>query len=87
MRYRVEIDVTRYWHNRTVWYLNGRKNRQDGPAATISNGNKYYYLNDHYHREDGPALIILTKTDFYDVGEKYYLFNRLYSKQDFYNIP
>ena len=38
-----------------LWYLNGERHREDGPAIEYANGIKYWYLNDKLHREDGPA--------------------------------
>tara|TARA_R110000868_G_scaffold99024_4_gene272663 strand:- start:19507 stop:19767 length:261 start_codon:yes stop_codon:yes gene_type:complete len=39
-----------------VWYLNGLRHREDGPAYEGSNGTKVWYLNGLLHREDGPAI-------------------------------
>jgi hypothetical protein len=38
-----------------VWYLNGKRHREDGPACEHSNGHKTWWLNGKLHREDGPA--------------------------------
>ena len=45
-----------------VYYLNGKRHREDGPSRVryYENGNiesEYYYLNMSYHRENGPAII------------------------------
>lgn len=40
----------------TVWRLNGRLHREDGPAVEFASGTKVWYHNDLRHREDGPAI-------------------------------
>ncbi len=42
-------DGTKYW------CLNGRRHREDGPAAEFEDGTKAWYLSGKRHREDGPA--------------------------------
>jgi len=44
-----------------VWYLDGQRHREDGPAIELSSGTKAWYLDGKYHREklhreDGPAI-------------------------------
>jgi hypothetical protein len=39
-----------------VWWLNGERHREDGPAIERSNGDKEWYLNGKRHRENGPAI-------------------------------
>ena len=38
-----------------IWYINGKRHREDGPAIEYADGTKKWYLNDQRHREDGPA--------------------------------
>jgi antitoxin component YwqK of YwqJK toxin-antitoxin module len=38
-----------------VWYLNGKRHREDGPAYEWADGTRVWYLNGQLHREDGPA--------------------------------
>jgi hypothetical protein len=45
-----------FYKDRTVWYLNGKLHREDGPAIEHSDGDKAWYLNGQLHRENGPAL-------------------------------
>ena len=40
-----------------VWYLNGKRHREDGPAVISPNGTQYWFLNGKRHRKDGPAYI------------------------------
>jgi len=40
----------------TIWHLNGKLHREDGPAVEWSNGGREWYLNGKRHREDGPAV-------------------------------
>jgi hypothetical protein len=39
------------------WYINGKRHREDGPAAEYINGFKSWWSNGERHREDGPAVI------------------------------
>lgn len=48
---RVELD------NRTVWFLNDQRHREDGPAIEFHSGTQEWFLNDQRHRIDGPAVI------------------------------
>ena len=41
--------------NYRVWRLNGKRHREDGPAAEYADGGREWYLNGKRHREDGPA--------------------------------
>jgi len=41
---------------RKYWLLNGKLNREDGPAIEYPDGSKHWLLNGQYHREDGPAI-------------------------------
>ena len=68
-----------------VYYLDGKRHREDGPAAQwwYKNGQKemeIYYLDDKRHREDGPAY-----QWWYDNGQKclkkYHLDGKEYSRR------
>jgi hypothetical protein len=48
-----EVTVSEYY---TVWKLDGKFHREDGPAIEWANGSKSWYINGKYHREDGPAI-------------------------------
>jgi len=39
------------------WYKNGKKHRDDGPAAIFPDGTQEWFKNGKHHREDGPAII------------------------------
>ena len=39
------------------WYLNGVRDREDGPAVIYPDGAEFWYLNGVLHRTDGPAVI------------------------------
>ena len=39
--YNITID---HWGNR-VWYLNGKRHREDGPAIEWADGTRYWFLN------------------------------------------
>jgi len=49
--YRIKV-----FNNRTEWYKNGQRHREDGPAIEYTNGDKAWYKNGQRHREDGPAV-------------------------------
>lgn len=40
----------------TVWYKNGERHREDGPAVEWQDGTKFWYRDGKLHREDGPAV-------------------------------
>ena len=43
--------------NEEAWFnQDGKRHREDGPAAEHANGDKQWYLNGKRHREDGPAI-------------------------------
>ena len=42
--------------DRTVYYLNGKCHREDGPAIEFADGDKFWYKDSKYHRDDGPAI-------------------------------
>ena len=49
-----------------VWYKNGKRHREDGPARIDPDGTQFWYLNDKLHRENGPAVIYLDgRQEFY----------------------
>ena len=59
----------------TMWKLNGKLHREDGPAIEYANGSKYWYLNSKCHREDGPAIE-------YDDGSKHWYLNGQCHRED-----
>ena len=40
----------------TLYYLNNKLHREEGPAIEYSDGYKAWYVNGEFHREDGPAI-------------------------------
>jgi hypothetical protein len=52
----IEYTVKVYPNGDKFWNLNGKCNREDGPAIECANGTKFWYLNGKCHREDGPAI-------------------------------
>lgn len=65
-----------------LWYKDGKKHRDDGPAQVISSDDhstdlkscvdtEIWYKNGRIHREDGPAIIYYCKGISYD----YFFFN------------
>ena len=45
-----------------IWYKDGKRHREDGPALVCVNGFKGWYQNGRYHREDGPAVEHVDRT-------------------------
>jgi len=52
IEYTVKIDE----QGTRIWYLNGKRHREDGPAVEKADGTKFWYKNGEYHRLDGPAI-------------------------------
>ena len=44
-------------NNGFIWYQNGKRHREKGPAFVQLDGTELWYYNDVLHREKGPALI------------------------------
>jgi hypothetical protein len=61
-------EIFKYIHGDTIYYLNGKIHREDGPAIERVNGDKEWYLNDKLHRENGPAVEFAN-------GEKWWFLN------------
>lgn len=53
--HRVDGPAAKYKDGLCIWYLNGKKHREDGPAVTW-NGSYEWWINDKLHKEDGPAI-------------------------------
>lgn len=43
-------------HGTKMWYKEGQRHRDDGPAIEYANGAKEWFKNGFLHREDGPAI-------------------------------
>ena len=52
IEYTVKVDE----QGTRIWYLNGKRHREDGPAVEKADGTKFWYKNGEYHRLDGPAI-------------------------------
>lgn len=52
--------------------------REDGPAITFQNGNKFWYINGNLHRMDGPAC------EYKDGPGKYYIHGKIHSEMGFF---
>jgi len=64
---------------RQRYFVNGRFNREDGPAVECVNGDKAWYINGKHHRVDGPAVE-------YPDGTKYYYLNGKEYSYDYWNV-
>lgn len=38
------------------WHKDGKRHREDGPAAEYADGDRYWYQHGKFHRDDGPAI-------------------------------
>lgn len=61
MKRKVRITKETYvWKNESdegvIYYKDGKKHREDGPAVEFLNGDEHWYLNGYLHREEGPAI-------------------------------
>lgn len=72
--------MVEYDNGDKLWYLNGERHREDGPAVEYSNGEKSWYLNGEKHREDGPAVERAN-------GDKEWFINgKKISEEEFYQL-
>ena len=70
------------WSNGAkVWYKEGKKHREDGPAVEWDNGFKYWCKNGKLHREDGPAIEYYPEYEHEDCADyrEWYLEGKRYS--------
>ena len=52
MNYELIVDSSGTKH----YYLNNKRNREDGPAIEYVDGTKCWFINGQRHRVDGPAI-------------------------------
>jgi hypothetical protein len=64
--------IIKYSGGDKIWWLNGTRHREDGPAVEWANGDKHWYLNGKLHREDGPAVEWADGTKFWHLNGKSY---------------
>jgi len=51
-----EYTMEAYKSGTRLWYFNGKRHRENGPAVEREDGTKEWWLNGLMHREDGPAI-------------------------------
>ena len=73
IEYKVKVDEV----GTKVWYLNGQRHREDGPAIEWPDGGKEWWLNGQRHREDGPAR------EFADGAKSWYLNGEELTEKEF----
>ena len=56
----------------TIYYVNGKVHREDGPACDYINGDKCWFFNGKYRRLDGPAIEKNNGKKFYYIEGKPY---------------
>ena len=42
--------TVKVYKDRTEWFLDGERHREDGPAREYVSGNNYWFLNGNLHR-------------------------------------
>lgn len=62
MKSKVRITKETYiWKNEddkgVIYYKDGQKHREDGPAIELGDGTKEWWIGGQRHRDDGPACI------------------------------
>ncbi len=72
--YNIDADT-----DRVIWWLNGKRHREDGPAVIWEDGDQWWSLNDNLHRTDGPAVICADGT------QRWFLNDRAYTEQEWQN--
>jgi len=71
--YEVEVHA----NGNKFWYLNGKRNREDGSTIEYANGDKVWFKAGKLHREDGPAVE-------YANGDNYWYLNGVeYTEAEF----
>jgi hypothetical protein len=48
--------TVKVYNDKTEWFLNGERHREDGPAVEFNDGSKYWMQHGKFHRLDGPAI-------------------------------
>jgi hypothetical protein len=69
--------TVKVYDNRTEWFLNGKRHREDGPAVEYANGFKAWCINGKRHREDGPAV------EYADGSKSWYLNDEYITEVEF----
>jgi len=67
-----------------IWYLNGRRHREDGPAVEYAEGSTGWYLNGLLHRVDGPAMELAIGDNLFD--RSWHLNNMQVSEEEFNEV-
>ena len=54
----------------TIYYVNGKLHREDGPAEEYIDGDKRWRINNKLHRLDGPAIEHINGNKFWFINGK-----------------
>ena len=65
LEYKVKV-----FEDRTEWFLNDLRHRENGPAVEYADGHKCWYKNGLRHREDGPACEWSSGTKYWYIEGK-----------------
>ena len=49
-------EMKKYPDGTRVWYQDGQRHREDGPAIEYYDGDREWYIRGQQHRQDGPAI-------------------------------
>lgn len=69
-----------------IWYKNGLRHRDNGPAFVRRNETQEWIKNGKLHREDGPAVIRREKHYYYFEGKEFANMNDLKEFKQIINI-
>jgi hypothetical protein len=68
-----------YTDNYVIWFKNGKKHRECGPAY-VNNNYMSWYKNGKLHREDGPAV------EWYNGYKEWWFNGVVYEKESYYKM-
>jgi hypothetical protein len=77
----VKLDhAAEYVDGSKEWWINGRLNREDGPAIEYKGGLNQWFVNGHRHRLDGPAI---ERAEHPDGIKTWWINGKQYMQHDF----
>ena len=65
--------IVEYPDGDKIWYKDGRRHRENGPACEYADGTKHWYKEGKCHREVGPAVEFLDGTKYWYLEGKQFL--------------
>jgi len=71
------LEYVKYHDGSEVWYKDGKRHRESGPAFKVPSGREVWYKGGKQHRLDGPAK------RYFDGSVAYWIEDIKISKEDF----